>query len=490
MGLVVVGMSLVLGAGCEGQGQATLHGPWEPVSVVQERAPDAPQPIPTPSPAPTPEPTPEPRPDFVPGESDFVVEASVAELRRKLPTELSLYMLLSPAAEAALTPRDRFEWRLDRGDLYTTRNATLTAWGEAPLTANAVWLRDDAELTSRELILPLRAWNKLEMPPSPPIVPPAPIVRAGNARIAVISDSNGSYGSPDQPGAVSSAVDAILESDVDLVIHVGDMVAGQSSGLSRSEVEAMWDGYHLEITQPLANADVELIPVPGNHDADPALTWDRPVYIEEWTAPERRPAVSFIDDTYYPMAYSFEFEGSFFLVIDGSVGRLSADAELWRNESQLDWIASQLQAAQGYQYRFAFSHVPFDSLVEKDGEIWSHGKLAEGDALFDLFVEHRLDVFFTAHYHVYFKGLYAGPSPELGSPTLNVVATGRIGSGARTLIGQQGYQDRAFVLFDLEDGLLQDLFGMRRTDRGLYEEVFHDALLSPVAGNYRRFDIP
>ena len=426
-------------------------------------------------------------PPFIPSADDFLISTDTEELRRMLPNDVVFSASLSPEAASRWGEDDRLVWTIE-GEGYESAEVGVRSMGARDLIAELRWLRGEEQVAWRGIVVPTRPIGSLTMPPSPAQIPPPPLLLPGGGRVAVISDSNGSYGSVSQPGAVDSAVDALIDQGVDLVIHCGDMVAGQSGGLSRGEVDAMWGGYHSTITDRLTASGATLVPVAGNHDADPSMTHDRPAYIEQWTS--RRPDVEFIDDERYPMAYSFAYQGSFFLVIDGATGNLGSDREIWGDVSQLQWVEAQLLAAQDYQYRFAFSHVPFSSFTqEENGDIMEHGSITQGDALFDVFTRMNLDVFFSAHYHVFFKGRYAGSPSSSGGDALNVVSTGRIGSGARYPIGQSERQSRAFVLMDLEDGLMRDLFGLERTDDGVYSRVFQDAWLSLYAGDYVRFDV-
>ena len=79
-------------------------------------------------------------------------------------------------------------------------------------------------------------------------------------RVAVVADLNGAYGSATYGEPVHVAVRRIVELRPDLVVSVGDMVAGQRSGL---DYRAMWAGFFSVVADPLAAAGIPLAVTPG-----------------------------------------------------------------------------------------------------------------------------------------------------------------------------------------------------------------------------------
>ncbi|MEO1181272.1 MAG: hypothetical protein AAFX51_10565 [Cyanobacteria bacterium J06636_28] len=114
-------------------------------------------------------------------------------------------------------------------------------------------------------------------PPSSPAVPsvsPAPkrhpnvgkaigpeelfAPKRGDVRAVVISDMNSRYGAVDYRQEVMKGVSILPQWEPDIVLCVGDMVAGQSISLTTPEVEAMWAGFDNLILKPIREATLPL----------------------------------------------------------------------------------------------------------------------------------------------------------------------------------------------------------------------------------------
>lgn len=247
-------------------------------------------------------------------------------------------------------------------------------------------------------------------------------------RFVVISDSNDRYGSVAQGLGVERAL-AVIRRDVMplLVVHNGDMVAGQSRRLTGAMVRAMWRGYHNAVTYPLRRAGVPLFPVPGNHDAAPSRRLpDREIYRQQWLEAVHQPQWKLLDAYRYPFAYSFSVGNLFFMVLDGAVGRVP--------ERDLPWIRLSLEEARQYDQRVVFSHVPFAKLLER-----SYGALRPR-SLYRLLLRHRA-ILFTGHYEVFYRGYYR---------RLPTVSTGQLSHSCRALIGTAICQGMSFVVVDVD----------------------------------------
>lgn len=316
-------------------------------------------------------------------------------------------------------------------------------------------------------------------------IPPPPPEGDTSFRFVVLSDSNASYGSIEQGAYVGRAVASIIERvHPAFVVHGGDMIAGQRRGLARDHVERMWDGYHAAVTAPLLSAGIPLLPVAGNHDAAPGYV-DRQVFVEQWTRPEHRPRdVTLVDESRYPLAYTFTYEGAFFVVMDGAVGRVS--------EEDLRWLRKQLASARMYTARFVFSHVPLRKFTDVQfGDVVNreeaHEALREPAVedyveqpglekhfrLYNLFLETGVDLFLSGHYEVYYKGLFG---------SLRVVSTGNVAGTRRALSGQAEGQGPSFVVIDVVDGKLTNVFAVRGPD---FRERFDESTLPLEVEDYR-----
>ncbi|MCA9523628.1 MAG: metallophosphoesterase [Myxococcales bacterium] len=290
-------------------------------------------------------------------------------------------------------------------------------------------------------------------------IPPGPHGKEGDFRFAVISDSNGSYGSIPQGEGVPAAVRQLVESiKPRFVVHNGDMIAGQKRGITREQLLQMWESYHQSVTLPLERAGIPLIPVPGNHDSDANLP-DRAVYIEQWK--ERPPTgVNMISDRYYPLHYSFTYQGSYFVVLD-SIAPF--------DKTQLSWLRRELRRGRIYKHRFVFSHLPFERFLDTD-----YGTLRHKFELYEALIKYDVTTFFSAHYEVYYKGKYGD---------LNVVSTGILAGTCRKLIGQEECQGQSFVVTDVTADDTLRIFAVRGPS---FTSVFDDFLLPDKVGSYSR----
>lgn len=290
-------------------------------------------------------------------------------------------------------------------------------------------------------------------------IPPAPAGKDGDFRFAVISDSNGPYGSIPQGEGVPAAIRQLTESiKPRFVIHNGDMIAGQKRGISREQLLQMWESYHQSVTLPLERANIPLIPVPGNHDSDPNLL-DRAVYIEQWK--ERPPrGLNMISDRHYPLNYSFTYQGSYFVVLD-SIAPF--------DKKQLAWLRRELRRGRIYKHRFVFSHLPFERFLDTD-----YGTLRHKFELYEALIKYDVTTFFSAHYEVYYKGKYGD---------LSVVSTGILAGTCRKLIGQEDCQGQSFVVTDVSADETLRIFAVRGPR---FSSIFDDFLLPDKVGSYTR----
>ncbi len=297
---------------------------------------------------------------------------------------------------------------------------------------------------------------------------PEPPAGERSFRFAVISDLNGSYGSTTYGETVHQSVDRLKNLSPELVLSAGDLVAGQKRGLEEPRIRAMWDGFTAAVTEPLRAAKIPFAPVAGNHDASgyPAFARERQIFQEHWKAPDQKPDLLFIDDTHFPLYYSFTHKNAFFLVLDvTTLERLSE--ELWI------WMEEQLSAAEKFALRFAACHVPpYPVARGREREIIP---APDNDRLRELFVRHNLDVFFTGHHHAYFKGRKDG---------LNLVSLNCAGSGPRALIGTEEPQRQSFVLVDVVDGEIEHIFAVHPDG-----EIFSDNSL-PLQLNHPPYTLP
>ncbi len=253
-------------------------------------------------------------------------------------------------------------------------------------------------------------------------------------RIAVVSDLNGSYGSTNYDEAVHGAVAAIISGKPDVVLSTGDMVAGQKEGL---DYRAMWRGFHAAVSDPLSAANIPFAVSPGNHDASGYNTFaaERDIYVDEWS--NRKPALDYVDDEYYPLRYAFKVQDTLFIALDDTtIGPLS--------DGQMKWLNNVLSSNPA-RVKIVFGHVPlYPFSSEKASEII-------GDAaLEDLLNDHQVDAFISGHHHAYYPGKRA---------SLRLTGMPCIGAGPRKLVGQAEVSVRAIVMIEIDGKQIGSIHG-------------------------------
>jgi acid phosphatase type 7 len=250
-------------------------------------------------------------------------------------------------------------------------------------------------------------------------------------RVVVISDLNGSYGSTTYAQTVHDAVQVVLGLGADVVLSTGDMVAGQQAGL---DYHAMWAGFHAAVSDHLAAHGLPFAITPGNHDASgyPSFALEREIFVEQWMP--RKPAVEYVDDTHFPLRYSFVAGPALFVSLDSTtVGPLGAD--------QMAWLEAQLEAGADMPVKIVYGHVPLVPFaIGRETEII-------GDAALETMLEdHGVTLFISGHHHAYYPGRRG---------TVRYVSTSCLGSGPRALIGTSAPSPRSLLVLDLDpDGTI------------------------------------
>jgi hypothetical protein len=243
--------------------------------------------------------------------------------------------------------------------------------------------------------------------------------------IAVVSDLNGSYGSTTYQAEVHAAAAAVVALAPDVVLSTGDMVAGQQAGL---DYGAMWAGFHAAVSDPLARAGIPFAVSPGNHDASAygGFEDERQIYVDEWTP--RKPELEWIDDSAWPLYYSFTMGSVLFVALDSTtIGPLPA--------VHMAWIEEQLVAGAEKPVKILYGHVP----------LWPFAQGREDEVIGDptlegMLVEHDVTMFVSGHHHAY----YPGKKAELG-----LVSMACLGAGPRALIGDGATSPRSILRIEV-----------------------------------------
>ncbi|BAQ65474.1 metallophosphoesterase [Geminocystis sp. NIES-3709] len=254
-----------------------------------------------------------------------------------------------------------------------------------------------------------------------PIQPPR-----GDVRLLVISDLNSAYGSTEYDEEVHLALKMLPFWQPDLILCSGDMVAGQNPSLTPSEIRAMWKAFDRQIAQPIRNLNIPFGFTIGNHDASAAFGVDkkkflfqqeRDLAVEYWQNLTHNTGVKFVDRTLFPFYYTFEQQGIFFLVWDGSASHIPPD--------KLAWVEKSLSSttAKTAKMRVLIGHLPLYAVSE--GRDYPGEVLNNADNLRSLLEKYNVHTYISGHHHAYYPA-HKG--------NLQLLHTGALGSGARMLL--------------------------------------------------------
>ncbi len=260
----------------------------------------------------------------------------------------------------------------------------------------------------------------------------------GDVRAVVISDLNARYGAVDYRQEVMKGVSILPQWEPDIVLCVGDMVAGQSISLSTAEVEAMWQGFDDLILSPIRVADIPFALTIGNHDASSlqdrggyVYPIDREVTTRYWQAHQNNLDLQYIDTGNFPYHYSFKQNDIFYIVWDASSANVPAD--------QVAWADQQLgsEVAQTAKFRIALGHLPLYAISQgrdRYGEF-----LNESDQLQAVLERHNVHTYMSGHHHAYYPGYV---------DKLELLHCGAMGSGPRTWLNRTDAAMQTMTVLD------------------------------------------
>ena len=244
-------------------------------------------------------------------------------------------------------------------------------------------------------------------------------------RLAIIADVNGSYGSDVYDSDVIRSIDMIIADHPDIVINAGDMVAGQKAKLNYRK---MWVGFHTTVTDRLKEAGIPMAQVPGNHDASayPAFANEREIYIDEWLT--HKPELDYVDDTHYPLYYTFRLNGVFFVCLDAT----TLDP---LDDEQYAWLESQLQSNPSPYPPVIVQHIPlFPITTIKPKEI------LKDDRLHPLYAKYGVQLVIAGHQQAYFPARLDG---------VTYLHSGALGGGPRPVRQNNGVDPKTLTFIDL-----------------------------------------
>ena len=264
----------------------------------------------------------------------------------------------------------------------------------------------------------------------------------GDVRLLVISDLNGAYGSTEYDEEVHLALKMIPFWQPDLILCSGDMIAGQKRSLTPQQIRAMWQGFDRHITQPIRNLNIPFGFTIGNHDGSGAMSRDktrfsfqqeRDLAVEYWQNPNHDPQLNFLDRQEFPFYYTFKQNDIFFLVWDGSSSNIP--------KQKLAWVEKSLNSleAQQAKMKVVIGHLPLYAVAEgrnRPGEV-----LNNAEKLRKLLEKHDVHTYISGHHHAYYPA-HKGD--------LQLLHTGALGGGARTLIDDDTPRRKTITVVDIK----------------------------------------
>ncbi len=237
--------------------------------------------------------------------------------------------------------------------------------------------------------------------------------------VAFIADLNGRYGSVDYHPRIAEAVAAIIALEPEAVVIAGDMIAGQASPpLTDDRLGALLGSLNRLIHEPLREAGIQVLAVPGNHDASiyPAYAHERAAYESYWMPhrPENLAAQS-----RFPWYYAVELATGLLVGLDvTATGAISAEQESFLEEQRR-------AAASANKALLVVTHLPlypvavgrekgtFTSKIEPmPGEIWTSG-----------------------HHHAFYAGVTPAGGVQLSLPPLGGNRRAWLGTSERGPFG-------------------------------------------------------
>lgn len=293
-------------------------------------------------------------------------------------------------------------------------------------------------------------------------------------RIAIISDMNGDYGSPEYSIRVHKAVEKLRDLKPDAILVTGDMVSGEKKGL---DYKAMWKGFRDTVTLPLTQSNIPILVTPGNHDASgwSGFENERKIYKDEWTTYyndylSKNQSIKLISMENFPFHYSFSIKDVFFMSID-------ATTQLELSSSQKLWLENQSRAATNFKHKVVFSHYPMHPIaIQREKDFIAD----KNNTVFKMLKSNGVNLFLSGHQHAYYPSMWEG---------VRFVSQACLGGGPRKYIGTSKLSEYAFTMVDFLDEIRVDAFSYPNFTSPIDRKSLPASFKTPKGGNLIRDDL-
>lgn len=231
-------------------------------------------------------------------------------------------------------------------------------------------------------------------------------VKASAWKFAMISDTHDADMQHTQTGVtayLSPIISYIVAEHPDFVLQTGDLITGAQT-LPTSSAYKQFDmqyANYKKVTAPLAQANIPLYVIRGNHDfglhnGDPSLYQAYMAGIAG-TMPQNGPS------TAKGLSYSFIHNNAKFIMIDQFVNTSGGIVTL-----PMDWLKSELQNSQGVRHIFVMGHSPVytpdTTASSKIAQFNLFDQASLQSQFWQLLTDNHATAYISGHEHLYFRG--------------------------------------------------------------------------------------
>jgi hypothetical protein len=234
----------------------------------------------------------------------------------------------------------------------------------------------------------------------------APVSKSPVWKFAMISDTHDADMQHTPTGVtpyLPPIIGYIVAEHPDFVLQTGDLITGAQT-LPTSPAYKQFDmqyANYKKVTAPLAQANIPLYVIRGNHDyglynGEPALSQSYLAVIAS-IMPQNGPTAA------KGLSYSFVHNNAKFIMIDQFVNTAAGIVTL-----PMDWLKTELQNTQGAHHVFVMGHSPVYSPDTTASSKMAQFNLFDQSALqsqfWQLLIDNHATAYISGHEHLYFRG--------------------------------------------------------------------------------------